>query len=603
MSGVVVPTLYVMSGVCAFAALHHGLAVLRRRVYRVHLLFALLCLALMAFILAKASSYQAHTPGELVASRRWEIAFVSLFFALFAWFIAEYSNVRFRKVLAALTVFWAVLFAVNLSLPYGVQFVELPHLTYLKLPWGETVLDLHVRQRSVWHNLGWAAIFVTMAYGLYAAVELRRAKQRQKARALSWALGLFFGALVVNFAVNRELITFVQTAEFGFLAVVVMMDLEMMLESRDSRRRLREVLDHLPAAICLKDTKGRFQLINRGFETAFHANEARMLGKTDLDLFPRELAERFRADEKRALDTGQEVEDEHALEWKGTQRIYRSYQAPLLRPDGSPYAVCSAYVDVTDARQRDELLNKFRRQVWHADRVASTGAIAGSLAHEICQPLAAILNNAQAGLRFMAQDKVDLEEIREILEDIVRDDKRAGTVINGLRAMLQQQEMPHADIDLGQCLEEVLELLHSEFVRQGIETQRELEAGLKVRANKTQIQQVSLNLMINALEAMAEQPAGKRILTVRLTREDGKARVSIRDTGIGIAEDMLYRIFEGFYTTKPHGLGVGLEVCRSIVESHRGSIWAESNPDQGATFHFTLPLVQDASAMEDPASV
>jgi signal transduction histidine kinase len=210
--------------------------------------------------------------------------------------------------------------------------------------------------------------------------------------------------------------------------------------------------------------------------------------------------------------------------------------------------------------------------------------------------MSAILSNAQAGLRFLAQDPVDLNEIREIFQDIVRDEKRAGSVISGLRSMLQQRETPLTVIDLTQCIEEVIELLHSEFIRHGVEFEHMPETNLKVRANKTQIQQVALNLMINAMEAMTEQPAGERVLRVKATRADGKAQVSIRDTGIGIASDMLDRVFEGFYTTKPQGLGIGLDVCRSIIETHRGAIWAEPNPDRGATFHFTLPFADEASA-------
>jgi len=402
--------------------------------------------------------------------------------------------------------------------------------------------------------------------------------------------------------VNRELIEFIHLSDFGFLAMLLMMDMKMMLESRDQNRRMRDVLDHLPAAICLKDLKGRLLLANRAYESLFQASDAGSMRKADADTRQRELAERFRADEALALEASQEVGKEHVLEWNGTQHVYQTRQFPLLRPDGSAYAVCGVYLDVTEARQKDEALHKFRKQIWHTDRVASTGAISASLAHEICQPLAAMLNNAQAGLRFLARDSVDLEEIREILEDIVRDDKRAGTIINGLRAMLQQQETPYADIDLSECVEEVIELLHSELIRHGVDVERRLATNLTVRANKTQIQQVVLNLILNALDAMAEQPAGERRLRIEATRIDGKAAVSISDSGVGIAEDMLDRIFEGFYTTKAQGLGVGLEVCRSIMESHRGAIWAEANPDRGATFRFRLPLVEQAAATEGSAS-
>lgn len=599
MSGILVPTLYVMSGICAYAALHHELAATRRRVNRIHHLFALLSLVVGAYILARAGAYQAHTAQELVAMRRWEISLVCIFFSLFPWFIAEYTGIRPRKLLLGLIVFFASIFIVNLVLPYGIQFVEQPRLTFFDLPWGERVVDLRVLQPGAWHNAAWIGVFVVMGFSLYACVNQYRQGQRQMARTLAWALGLFFSSILFNLIVNHGLIEFTHLSEFGFIAMLVLMDLEMMLESRDQKRRMRAVLDHLPAAVCLKDVNGRYQLVNRRFETFFYASDARISGKNVFDLFPREQAEIIRAHERRVLETREDVESEEVLECNGRLRTFQSIKFPLLRPDGSAYAVGGVYIDITESRKKDEALSKFRRQVWHADRVASTGAITASLAHELCQPLSAILNNAQAGLRFLAQGRVDLDEMREILEDIVRDDKRAGTVINGLRAMLQQQEAPHDDLDLVQCLNEVIELLHSESIRHGVEIERMLGANLTVRANKTQIQQVALNLMINALEAMDGQPAGARVLQVWVGRVDGKARVSIRDSGIGIPEDMLDRVFDGFYTTKPQGLGVGLEVCRSILESHRGTIWAEANSDRGVTFHFSLPLVQAASAAVD----
>jgi PAS domain S-box-containing protein len=599
MSGILVPTLYAMSGVCAFAALRHGLALMQRRVSQTHLLFAALSLLMMAIILAKAGAYQAQTAEALVVLRKWEISAVCLLFMLLPWFIAEFTDIRPRRVLLALSAFWGLLFVANLGLPYGAQYIDFPHLSLFELPWGERVVDLRVLRRSIWHNLGLLGIAAVMAFGVHACIAQHRRGQRQRARTLAWGLGLFSLSILFNAAVNRGLIEFVHLSDLGFLSLLVMMDLEMMLESRDQQRRMRDVLDHLPAAICLKDANGRYRLVNREFENLVHADADGILGKTDFDVFPREQAERFRADEKRALEAGQEVEKEHVLKRNGAPHIYQAHQFPLLRPDGSAYSVCGVYIDITESRKKDEALHKFRRQVWHTDRVASTGAISASLAHEICQPLSAILNNAQAGLRFLEHDPVDLGEMREILQDIVRDDKRAGTIINGLRAMLQQQETPFAEIDLAQSIEEVLELLHSELIQHGVEVERSLQAKLTVRANKTQIQQVVLNLIINAQEAMSDRPESERKLRVRTTRDEGKVRVSISDTGAGLADDMLDRIFEGFYTTKPQGLGVGLEVCRSILETHHGAIWAEANPDRGATFHFTLPIVNTST--ERPA--
>ena len=598
MSTFFIPALYVMSGACAFAALHHGLAAMRRRVNHIHRLFALLSLAIMGMVLARTGAYQASSAEMLVVMRNWEVTTVCFFFSLFPWFIAEYTGIRPRRLLVGLSIFFILIFMLNLILPYGIQFTALPRLTYLDLPWGERVVDLRVPHPPLPHSIGWGGILVALTFSLVACVAQYRQGQRKKARALGWALGVFILFVVSNLVINRTGLAFVHTSDFGFIALLVLMDLEIMLESRDQNRRMRAVLDHLPAAISLKDAKGRYQLINHAFESFFRTREADLVGKNDFDLFPRQQAERIRAQEDRVLTTRQDVESEDMLERDGQPRTVQSIRFPLLRTDGSVYAVGGVHIDITESRKKDEALSKFRRQVWHTDRVASTGAITASLAHELCQPLSAILNNAQAGLRFLAQDTTDLDEMREIFEDIVRDDKRAAAVINGLRAMLQQQEIPDADVDLAQCVDEVVALLRSEIIRHGVEIEHMLDANLTVRANKTQIQQVVLNLMINALEAMAERPAGERTLWIGVARVDGQARVSIRDSGIGIPEDMQDRVFDGFYTTKPHGLGVGLEVCRSIMESHRGAIWAEANPDQGTTFHFTFPLARDGSVSE-----
>jgi len=168
MSALLVPALYAISGFCAFAALHHGLAVVQRRVSRIHLLFAVLALLIMAIILAKAGAYQAQTVETLITLRKWEISAVCLFFMLFPWFVAGYAGIRPHKFLIGLTVFWGLIFVVNLSLPYGTQYAGAPHLTYFDLPWGERVVDLRVLQPSIWHTIGLLGIFVIMAFGVHA---------------------------------------------------------------------------------------------------------------------------------------------------------------------------------------------------------------------------------------------------------------------------------------------------------------------------------------------------------------------------------------------------------------------------------------------------
>jgi PAS domain S-box-containing protein len=595
MSNLLIHILYVISGIYAYSALNHVLSVLRRQINRSHLLFVLLCLLAAAMTLARAGAYQAETAQALVEMRRWEVLAGSLFLSLFSWFIARLTGYRPRRLLIGLTVFWSLIIVVNLILPYGIQFVGLPVLKQFVLPWGESVVDLRDNNSGYWLNLTWIGIFAVLFYSLYACLAQYRLGMKKKAVSLARALIVFFCFILFDALIDWRFVEFINVTDLGFLAMMILMDMDMLSESRDQFRRMSALLDHIPVALCVNDLHGRYQLVNREYEEYFHVNNDDILGKTVFDLFPRELAEIFHADDLLAVELRKEIKREVVIGLGGKPRTFQTYRFPLLRPDGSPYSMSGVYIDITELRQKDDALNKLRRQVWHVDRVASTGALAGSLAHELSQPLSAILNNAQAGLRFMAKEQIDADEIREILGDIVRDDKRAATVINGLRSMLQQRETPLTNVDLSQCIEEVIELLHSEFVRLDVAVDRLLEPGLTILANKTQIQQVLINLCMNAIEAMAEKP-GARMLKIVSTLDHAKAKVSICDNGTGIPEDHLDRIFDGFFTTKPQGLGMGLEVCRSILEIHRGEIRAENNPDRGATFSFTLPYTQAATA-------
>jgi two-component system sensor kinase FixL len=262
--------------------------------------------------------------------------------------------------------------------------------------------------------------------------------------------------------------------------------------------------------------------------------------------------------------------------------------SPLETPEG--LLVYCRVRDVTERRRLAAEMRRLRMELWHAERVARTGTFSASLAHELNQPLAAILSNAQAALRFLARENPDLGEIREILTDIVRDDKRAGAVISGLRSMLRRQEPERVRLELAGTLREVLVLLNSELLTHQVEVTADFEAGCTVLADKAQLQQVVLNLVMNAIEAMQGQPAEERRLALSAWRTgEGEVRVAVRDAGEGIPEEKLATVFDPFWTTKGQGMGLGLAVCRAILEAHGGAIWVEPNQDRGVTFVFRLP--------------
>ncbi|MDM0024387.1 response regulator [Variovorax saccharolyticus] len=259
----------------------------------------------------------------------------------------------------------------------------------------------------------------------------------------------------------------------------------------------------------------------------------------------------------------------------------------------------------------EEEARQLRRRVWHADRVARVSALTAAIAHDLNQPLTAILSNAQAGLKYLARDHVDLGLVHGVLEAVVREDKRAADTIRAMRALLRHDDSPRERIDLAVALREVLRLMDSELLRQDVQVETQLDEGCWVMADRAQVEQVALNLVLNAVSALQALGPARRIIRLAVCRrEGGRIEFAVRDTGKGIAPDALESIFEPFWTSGQEGLGLGLAICRSIVESHNGRIWAESNIDGGASFRVELlaaPEGQEAAAaalgaLERPAT-
>ena len=238
---------------------------------------------------------------------------------------------------------------------------------------------------------------------------------------------------------------------------------------------------------------------------------------------------------------------------------------------------------------------RLRQDLTHIGRVSALGELTASLAHELSQPLTAILSNAQAAQRLVAGDVVDLEKVREILSDIVADDKRAAAVISGLRALLKKGEPEFVPLDLNEIVGAVAWLMRSDTIMRNVSMSLELSSDLpNARGDRVQLQQVVLNLVLNGLEAMREPNAGARTLVIRTARDGAAAlRVTVEDSGPGIALKDLGHIFEPLYTTKSEGLGMGLAIVRTIVNAHGGAVGAENNPQGGASFRFTLPVASE----------
>ena len=283
----------------------------------------------------------------------------------------------------------------------------------------------------------------------------------------------------------------------------------------------------------------------------------------------------------------------------------------LLMPDGSvkhvravAHAVTDstgnlefigALMDVTAAIRAEEELHKAQTELAHVMRVTTLGELTASIAHEVNQPLAAVITNAEACLRWLDRGTPNLDEARRSVEWIIKDGKRAGEVIRRVRALSKKTDIQKLPIDINDVVSEVIALVRRELFSRRVSLRMELAPALPVvLADRVQLQQVIINLVVNGIEAMQPVTDRPRELVIRSGQHNSdRVFVAVQDSGVGVDPENVNRLFTAFFTTKPGGLGVGLSICRSIIEAHEGRLWASRNMGRGATFQFTLPSYRE----------
>ncbi|HKO20859.1 MAG TPA: PAS domain S-box protein [Acidobacteriaceae bacterium] len=389
----------------------------------------------------------------------------------------------------------------------------------------------------------------------------------------------------------------------GELVQVVgtMVDITERKRSEQERERLREVhrvvVETASDAVISADERGVIQLANPATMRVFGYDPKELIGKSLTVLMPEAMRDLHEKGFGRYLATGQ-----RHMNWQGTELIG-------LRKDGQQFPVEVSFGelttnghrvftgfirDITERKQAEEgreRLRQMQADLAHITRVSTVGELTASLAHEIKQPIGAAVTNAEACIRLLSRDQPDLPEAREAALEMIRDARRAADIIERVRSLYQKGSSQLERVDVNQLIEDMANMMTAEANRQSVKIGTDLANGLPiVNADRVQLQQAFMNLMLNGIEAM-RGTTGELSIKSQL-REDGQVLISISDTGIGLPPGKINQIFDAFFTTKPQGTGLGLMITRSIVESHGGRIWATANSGPGATFQFTLPIME-----------
>jgi PAS domain S-box-containing protein len=278
----------------------------------------------------------------------------------------------------------------------------------------------------------------------------------------------------------------------------------------------------------------------------------------------------------------------------GTIRYIHALGHPVLNPSGDLVEFVGTSIDMTERKRIEEVRLDAQNKLAHANRVTTMGHLTASIAHEVNQPIAASVTNAQAALRWLDSQPPDLNEVRQALAHIVEDSNRAGDVLGRVRDLIKKRPPRQDRLEINGTIREVIDLTHGEAVKSGVSVQTELTDGLPViQGDRVQLQQVMLNLIINAVEAMSGVEEGSRELLISSAKgEFGGILVAVRDSGPGLPPATLEHLFDAFYTTKSGGMGIGLSICRSIIEAHGGRVWATPNTPRGAVFQLNLPCAR-----------
>jgi PAS domain S-box-containing protein len=371
-------------------------------------------------------------------------------------------------------------------------------------------------------------------------------------------------------------------------------------ELKKSDDRLRVLIETIPALAWTSLADGSTDFVNRRWLEYTGISPEQMRGAGTPPPFHPEDTDEHLGKWRSALATGETFENEARVRRAadGEYRWFLIRSLPLRDEKGNIVKWYGTMTDIEDRKRAEEALRKANADLAHITRVITMGEFAASIAHEINQPLAAVVTNADACMVWLSSEPPNLEEARAAVDCIAQDGTRASEVIRHIRAMFTKDTPERTRVQVNELIREVGALLQAEASRNQVALQTELATDLPpVMGDRVQLQQVIVNLVLNGIDAMSAINDRPRRLVIRSERHNSdEVLVAVRDSGVGIDAKDFRRIFDAFFTTKAQGMGMGLSICHSIIEAHRGRLWASANSDHGATLQFTLPADRDAAS-------
>ena len=578
-----------------------------------NLFFSLLAMGTAAWTFCELWMMRVDTPVEFAAVLKWGHVAVWLLLVSLVVFVRLFLRAGRPWLAWMVCGLRTLLLVVNFLVGQNLNFREVTRLGHMRLL-GESVA-IAEGVSNPWILLGQLNLVMLIIFLLDASVTAWRRGNRQ--HALTVGGSIVFYALI---STGQSLLTFygiVRVPYVGtifFMGLIAVMGYELSGETiRASRldrqlqkseaelheieERMRLAVEGAEFGIWIRD------LVRNEFWATDKCRALFGFGETErLDLD--KILERIHPEDrdavrlvlKRATEGGGGYEAEYRIVLPtGEVRWIGSRSRVEFDRAGNAVLVRGVSHDITGRKLAELETQELRKEIAHVDRVSMMGQLASALAHEISQPLGAILRNAEAAELFLQDASPDLEEIRAILTDIRKDDQRAGNVIDRMRGLLKRQNLDKRPVDVAELVGEVIALVRSDAIARHVKLELTVANHLPlVSGDAIHLQQVLLNLIVNGMDAIDEAKGGDRRVSVSASLDGAQTvEIAVSDSGPGVPADKLTHIFDPFFTTKPKGMGMGLSISRTIIEAHQGRIWAENKSEGGALFRFTLPIAEE----------